>query len=409
MIVTDVIKLSEIGTYSTFKKNLEQKKCTFQFLPHSLLEFSNNKTFLYNGIKLKTAYIVDIIHNLILKYYFKKENKFHLHSLILKEKYGYLYNKYIDFLLEKKILILLAKHQKGKNSRVYAINEYILRGNIIRYYNYDTVLLKKYKNKVTQFDDKNESNLIDTDIKDKLVNDLFKVEIQFDRSIFFLDSTINDIDVYNRNKYSVECIKDGHIFYHFDNYGRMHTNFTILKSTIRKNCLLINGEETCELDINNSQPLFLSKLIHDVDTKWVDADELELFKYLTINGCFYKYLMDQMNIKDRKTAKEYTYRVLFGRNGANSKADKVFSKVFPTIHNFIKLYKKEHNDYRILAYELQKSESNLIFNKIIREIMNHYDIPIITIHDSIVIQKSYKDRVYPIFKTKLLEEFGEFK
>jgi hypothetical protein len=60
------------------------------------------------------------------------------------------------------------------------------------------------------------------------------VDIDYVRSLFFLDSTLQYDDIYNKNKYSVECINDKHIFYHFDNYGRLHTNFTILKSFIRK-------------------------------------------------------------------------------------------------------------------------------------------------------------------------------
>jgi hypothetical protein len=187
----------------------------------------------------------------------------------------------------------------------------------------------------------------------------------------------------------------------------MHTNFTILKSFIRKNCLLINGEETHEIDIKNSQPLFLTKLIQDSGTKWVNQKEFELFKNLTINGTYYNYIMDHLKTKDRGMVKELTYKVLFGRNGVNSKADKIFSSLFPTIHYFIKLYKKEHGDYKVLAYELQKSESNLIFNKIIRQIMTLYpEINLVTVHDSIIIPKSYKDSVWAIFQTKLYEEFG---
>ncbi len=409
MTVSSVVKLSDLESYSSIKKNLDSKKCSLQFLPSSLEKISKEKNFYYKSQKLKTAYLIDIVHNLILKYYFKKENRFHLMSPILKEKYGYLYNYYMDYLIENKVLILLSKHLKGKSSRVYAISESILRGSIIRYNNYDKFLLKKFKNKVIQLEEpKAETSLIDNDIKTKLVSDLFKVQIEFDRSIFFLDTLKdNDIDIYNRNKYSVECINDKHIFYHFDNYGRMHTNFTILKSFIRKNCLLINEEETCEIDIKNSQPLFLAKLIQDSGTKWVNQQEFELFKDLTISGKYYNYIMDSSGILDRNIAKEYTYKVLFGRNGSNSKADKIFSSLFPTIHHFIKLYKRENGDYKILAYELQKAESNLIFNKIIRQINTLYpQINVITVHDSIIVQKSHKDSVWAIFQTKLFEEFG---
>ena len=57
--------------------------------------------------------------------------------------------------------------------------------------------------------------------------------------------------------------------------------------------------------------------------------------------------MDSCNIPNRNLVKEYTYKVLFGRNGTNSKADKIFSSLFPTIHHFIKLYKKENDDYKV--------------------------------------------------------------
>jgi hypothetical protein len=187
----------------------------------------------------------------------------------------------------------------------------------------------------------------------------------------------------------------------------MHTNFTILKAFIRKNCLLIDDEETCEMDIKNSQPLFLTKLIQDSNTKWVDESEFELFKSLTINGNFYQYIMDNIKTKDRGMVKELTYKVLFGRNGVTSKADKIFISLFPTIHHFIKLYKKEHNDYKILAYDLQKAESSLVFNKIIRQVMNLYpDIKIVTVHDSIIVPRKNKEEVSAVFHTKLYEEFG---
>jgi hypothetical protein len=410
MTVSSVVKLSDIESYQSIKKNLENKKHSLQFLPVSLEEISKQKNFTYKGEKLKSAYIVDILHNLILKYYFRKNNKFSLMASILKEKYGYLYNYYMDFLIEKGVIILLSKHQKGKNSRIYAINEYILRGKIIRYNNCDKVLLKKYKNKISQIEENDvddKKSLIDNDIKIKLVDDLFSVQVEFDRSIFYLDALKqDDTDVYNRNRYSVECINDKHIFYHFDNYGRMHTNFTILKSFIRKNCLLIDGEETSEIDIKNSQPLFLAKMIQDIGSKWVKEEEFQLFKELTISGNYYQYVMNSIGSSDRNNVKEMTYKVLFGRNGSNSKADKVFSNLFPTIHNFIKLYKKEHGDYRILAYDLQKAESNLIFNQIIRQIITLYpEIKVVTVHDSIIMQKKYRDCVWAIFQTKLLEEF----
>lgn len=404
-----VVNDNEILISNELANKIKRKKYSLQFLPQIFEEFRNKNHVIYKGEKLKIDYIIDIVNNLILKYYFKKENRYALNATVLKDKYGYLYNYYINYLIDRNVLQLRVNYRKGVNSRIYSLNDSIFKSKISRYQNKDKVLLKKYKKKVFDTieltDDK--SNHIDVDIKQKLISDLFNVDIETDRAIFFLDSLKKkDLDVYNRNLYSVDSINNKHIFYHFDNFGRMHTNFTILRSFIRKNCLLIDGEETCEIDISNSQPLFLTKLIHDSQTNWVKEDEFLIFKELTKNGTYYQYLMDTLNIKDRKEVKTLTYKVLFGKNAGRSKADKLFKSVFPTIHKFIILYKKEHNDYKILSHHLQKMESNLIFNKIIRKIISNYPkVRIITVHDSIVIPRIYKESVNAIFQTELLSEF----
>jgi hypothetical protein len=382
------------------------KKSSLQFLPECLLDISKNKNFIYKGKKLKSSYIVDIVHNTLLKYYFKKENSFTLSALILKDKYGHLYNYYIDYLKDCKILVLKKNYLKGKNCRIYSLNESILSNRIHRFDNKDKVLIKKYISKHLQYElDKN--GIIDQDIRIKMISDLYSVQIEFERSIFYLNTLKNeDIDIYNRNKYSVESINNQHIFYHFDVYGRMHTNFTILKSFIRKNCLLIDGEETCEIDIKNSQPLFLSKLIDESNTRWVKSDEFKLFTTLVKDGNYYQFLIDKLQLKNKSDAKQLTYKVFFGQNRSNSKVDQMFVKLFPTIHNFIKLYKNEHKDYKVLAYDLQKAESKLIFNQIIKKIMNlNPDIKIITVHDSIIVQKKYKNFVSNIFFSEIFNHF----
>lgn len=398
------------GQSNFLAKKITQKKSLLQFLPSQLETIKDEKFVFYSDKKLKVSYIIDLVNSLILKYYFKKENRFAINATVLKDKYGHEYNFYVKYLVDNLHLKMVSNYRKGVSSRIYALNDKMLRSKIQRYSNKDSVLIKKYKKKIFDTIDFSEStnSLIDIDIKEKLISDLFTVKIDSFRSIYYLDTLKDvDIDVYNRNLYSVDCINDKHIFYHFDNYGRMHTNFTILKSFIRKECLLIDGQETCEIDINNSQPLFLTKLIYESDTKWVKSEEFEQFKQLTISGNYYSYMMQNLNIKDKKEIKKLTYKVLFGRNSSSSRADKQFKQIFPSIHNFISLYKKEWKDYRVLSHDLQKMESKLIFNKIIRRIMTTYPhIKIITVHDSIVVPRIYRDDVNAIFQYELLNEFN---
>jgi len=399
----------EVKEYKETKirTKIDGKKFSLQFLPEKLDSESTVTTFEYSNKKLKSAYLIDIVHNLILKYYFRKDNHFRMSSLVLRDKYGFLYNYYMEYLKEKGIIEMISNYLVGKNVRIYKLSESIIDGKITRFKNEDKVLLKKYKEAVSLLDDGDVlTNTILPEVKKKLVSDLFSVKIHGEKAIFFLDSTVQTADIYNKNVYSVQCISDGQIFYHFDNYGRMHTNFTILKSFIRKNCLSIDGDETYELDIKNSQPLFLNKIIESDGAEIVDQTEWELFKYLTKSGLFYQYIMDNSGIKDKEKIKKIIYKVLFGKNYSNS-SDKMFSKLFPTIHNFIKFYKKKHSNYKILSHKLQNLESNLIFNKIILEIMEtNPEIKIVTVHDSIVFSKKWKNIVEEIFYKNLEKEFN---
>jgi len=389
--------------------NLKNKKTLLQFLPHCLFEISEKKIIQFRDSKIKSSYLIDIVHTLMLKYYFKQENKFVINAQVLKEKYGYQYKLYIDWLIENEIIILKKNYKAGVSSRIYGLNPLVFKGQLKRFNNSDKFLLKKFKRRIFDTTDPIDDvkSSIDVQVRQKLISDLFSVTIDVERSIFYLDLLKNeDRDNYNRNIYSIESINSKHLFYHFDNYGRLHTNFTILKSFIRKNCLEIDGESTGEIDIKNSQPLFLWKLIHQHDLWWVDKEEVNFFKNLTLSGNFYEYWGKILEEKNRKLVKQMTYKVLFGLNRHNSKADISFSQIFPTIHKFIKFYKKECGGYKVLAHDLQKAESNLIFNNIIKKINLIYpDIKLITIHDSIIYQKKWHNEVKQIFDAELNREF----
>jgi hypothetical protein len=381
---------------------INKKKNSLQFLPTCIQHLKNDKNFYFNGEKLKSSYVIDLVHNLLLKYYMKKENLFYLHSLVLKDKYGYLYGSYIKYLISIDVLRTERNYKAGVRSKSYSLNPIVFKQKIERYQNTDEVLLKKFKKKIIDSIDLDKEIVspIDFDVRKKLVDDLFSVAIDTERSMFFLNSLRSkDLDIYNRNAYSVESISNKHIFFHFDTYGRMHTNFTILRSFIRKNCLLIDGEPTAEIDIKNSQPFFLCKLISDINSKWVNEEEFNFFRQLTINGTFYEFLMNSIKTNDRKFVKEMTYKVLFGRNSLRSKSDKIFSELFPTIYNFIKLYKKDLGDYKALSYDLQRAESKFIFNVVINRIMKEYpEIKMITVHDSIVFPVKWKSQINEIFE-----------
>lgn len=402
MLSQNYISSKTVDYTILINNKINKKKTSLQFLPQCLSHLKSEKNFYFDSQKLKSAYLIDLVHNLLLKYYMKKENFFQLHSLVLKDKYGYLYGSYIKYLTTNDIIRLERNYKAGVRSKAYSLNPMVFKQKIERYQNNDNILLKKFKRKIIDSIDldKEVKSPIDLSIRKKLVDDLFSITIDTERSMFFLNSIKRkDLDIWNRNAYSVESISNKHIFFHFDNYGRMHTNFTILRSFIRKNCLLIDGQPTAEIDIKNSQPFFLCKLISDIQSSWVNKEEFDFFRQLTLNGTFYEFIMNSIGTDDRKLVKEMTYKVLFGRNSLKSKSDKIFSELFPTIYNFIKLYKKDLGDYKALSYDLQRAESKFVFNTVIKRIINEYpEIKMITVHDSIVFPVKWKKEITEIFE-----------
>ena len=174
---------------SNISSKLNKKTKSLQFLPKCLENIENQKTLIYNGQKIKSEYLIDIVHNMILKYYFKRENKYVINATVLKEKYGYLYNYYIQYLVENGILRMVCNYKKGVTSRVYSLNESIFKQSIKRFKNTDKVLIKKYKKKVfdsIDFVDENKSIILQ-EVREKLISDLFSVDIQFERSLFYLN------------------------------------------------------------------------------------------------------------------------------------------------------------------------------------------------------------------------------
>ena len=405
--------------YNKTIKEIENKKYIYQFIPNFLYNIKNTKKIKFTDnrgklFKLNTEYIIDLVNTGIINCLFRKDNAFILNAGVMKKRYGKFYNKYVEYLIAKNIIYMSKGHLKGRHSRTYSFRQNIANNNLKRYKNRNKCLLKKYIERcVDVYKGKADNNGIEIYIKQKMVDNLLEVNIDINKTLYFLKNIKNDQQSYNKNIKAVESIYNRDIFFKFDNYGRMHTNYTVLQSYIRKNYLDIKGEKLNEIDISNSQPLFLAKIIQETNSSIVDKEEFELFKRLVKNGEYYSHMMKKLKIDNRKYIKKSTYKVLFGENKIYEKEENnkknfntAFRKIFPTIFAFITKYKRNYNNYKCLSYKLQKMESELIFNKIIKRVLNkNPDIIMITVHDSIIVQKSNYNIVNDIFNEELEKEF----
>lgn len=382
-------------------KRANEKTCINSYLPKNLKDtIGDRKRILHNGKYIKAAYLIDITHSLIQKYVRKKDKiTFNLYSNILKEKYGHYYNYYIDFLEKHQIIRLISNYSVNRKSKTYALLEES-RTNIEIYENKDNILLKKYKNKYTEkYLKKMNYKYINKPIMDKLLEYLDMVDIDFVNAEKDVENMCVKETQYLKNLLSIKCLKNNDIWYKFDSYGRFHNNLTTLKSELRKGYLTIEGEYTKEIDLSNSQPLFLTKLMSkNLNSRFIERDQYNFFTLLVVKGEFYNYISNHTNIKDKKDIKSLVYKVLFGKNFTNTKENRIFKKLFPSIFKFISLYKDSKGNNKALAHELQRSESNWLFNNVLKEFIDKYpNTPFFTVHDSISVKKSDFDKLETIF------------
>lgn len=211
-----------------------------------------------------------------------------------------------------------------------------------------------------------------------------------------------------------------------DVYGRVHTLITDLKRELRR-CLSVNGQHLVNIDLANSQPLFLGILarqylaggrhrkrllartfagtgppycVQEVRALAKRAgDDLPsgLRDYLRVceSGGFYEALMteDQRKQADacdesRQRFKRRFYRVLFGRNRPrNSRFPNLlkarFRQRFALVADVLRELKRKN--YRHSSHVLQNYEATLFIHVICGRVRaERPDVALYTIHDSML-------------------------
>jgi hypothetical protein len=388
-----------IEALSSNKKFKDTEKM-YQFIPNQFKYLTKTKKIQYLGLNLKTDVLINICNEILIKYLCTENLSFNLWSILLKQKYGKHYNYYFKYLVEKEFIFLVSNYYVGKKARTYKLNVNMLK-DIKRCYVTDKVLLKKYS---TEF--LNQSFLyfnkspIDVKIRELLVNDLSSISIDYDNALKYIENNMKHNQTkYFKNLNSINSIKTGHLYFKFDQYGRMHTNFTNLKKEIRDNFLKIDNEEIHEIDMRNSQPFFFTKLLKEEIGEDNFDENCNRFVDLVENGLIYDEVMEKVDfIKTRNEAKILMYKVLFGTNNLKNKDNQEFKKIFPSIFEYLVELKSMDDSYKELSHNLQKLESDFIYGKIVTTIKEKYpQIKLFTVHDSVIFPKKYKNEVELIF------------
>lgn len=374
------------------------------FIPISYKHLVADKYTYHKGFGLKSAYIAHMLNELISKYFLTGDYTFTIWSKILQEMYGKHYARYMEYLIDNDIIVLMSNKQVGKTSRKYRLNiRYIRSEPIVRIPFSDMFLDRKIKERKADISFTSlTGSPIPKNIREKLVDDLKTISLDTSSAKLYLDSIreiITNVS-YIKNMMSINHIETKDIYYKFDGYGRMHTNYTTLKKHIRKNFIKIDGVTVNEVDIKNSQPFFLGLLMKEFYKEYTDIPYgIKSYIELVCNHLFYEDFIQKSNgnPNQRDKYKDITYKVFFGRNNETVN-NKLFRECYPDVFKFIVDYKQRNGSYKSLSHKLQRMESEFIFNRVINEIMILYPhINLFTVHDSIVYPDIYRNEVEGVF------------
>ena len=210
-------------------------------------------------------------------------------------------------------------------------------------------------------------------------------------------------------------------------FGRFHSNFTSIPKYFRRSLTLQSGDKLASIDIRNAQPLLLGlvarghrhnhttrphiPICHTINEYIRLCEDGEIYEFCLSsfrNGEVHpywiqlpsgnKFLCDPSKW-DRKRVKEAFVVCLFDRVEATQSNPiyRVLSKYFPKIAEYITNAKSDK--YQALAQQCQMMESELMIDGVAASyITRHPGLPILTVHDEIIVPESLVDSLIEVIK-----------
>lgn len=380
------------------------------------------------------------------------------------------YKQYLSYLVSSGVLLIDRQYIPGEKSRGYkfapafavpvkSVNENhrgdIKRHSIHSFVSLSTAQAKQYRHLIKWYD---ACFQIDQDTAASFILEDYKRKIQSPLLIECNEYTgqcKDPVEQYNSAYLNIDKFTIGEFHLKLDDFGkRLHSPLTNLRGELR-NLLTYKQLPLTSIDIVNSQP-YLSTLLF-TPSFWGLSDDIKelaldfhLLTYkslgltlndifnrydmssfimlckkaeITINsdvhkykeivqsGRFYEYMAEQTKTasKERGKLKAAIFQVLFTDNrfiGQESAAPKrKFREIFPDVYELFSLIKKKEKSN--MPKLLQRIESHIILSVITKRIsIEKPELPIFTIHDSIVTVQGYEEYVSQLMKYELKKMVG---
>ena len=238
----------------------------------------------------------------------------------------------------------------------------------------------------------------------------------------------------NESAVAVDMIRRGQWRFDVDDFGRVHTNITNLKRSLRAH-LSVDDMRLVNCDIANSQPLFIGIMLQQTGGKgqvgdkrqgeggetgskrskeegpticWARCGKIgkmgaDLLRYVQLcaEGRLYRHIEARLDgHMDYAVLKHRVLATLYDRDSHRNAIYRVLDKDFPTVMQGIRAIKRPN--YRHLAHLAQRTESGFIFGRVVSRLAEeHPGLFVTTIHDSIMTTAGDEDTVRSI----MLDEF----
>jgi hypothetical protein len=244
---------------------------------------------------------------------------------------------------------------------------------------------------------KNLENVEITQVPDKVLEEIAARDFAEETT----GSIVVRIEAYREQ---IRWIREGVWTFVVDDFaGRIHTNLTQLKRELRT-YLRVEGQPRVEIDIKNSQPLFIGLAARDggvvMDERYLELCQDDL----------YQYLADKGGWERRMVKKQLTQTALFAPNNhpsQRSPVKKLFDTEFPAIADYIRRQKngtataKNPKPWNRLAKVAQTMEAKFVIGSVCDRIRKEsVDCWVSTIHDSILTLPESVDLVLGIMEAE---------
>ncbi len=313
-----------------------------------------------------------------------------LSSLYLKSVLGRNYKKIIESLIHSYVSRCDNSYTAGVKCKSYALTSQY-RDKPFR-----TLPIQdlKFKQHLDALKDKKYQSL------SPLHKDMFKVmqnDFTFDcesAEKYFESNFSNE----NGIAFQLNALKEHEYYFSTDsNTGRVFTNYTNLKREFRKFIHHASGERLVELDIKNSQPLFLASLYNQFS-----HSSNSLYSNLCEQGIIYDYMQAKIG-GSRDKVKTGFLTVLFSPKHWDSKVKRVFQSDFPELLDYANHVKENRSNE--LALALQKCEADIVLNTVGSQLLQE-NISFLSVHDSLIVTQSQSEYVKNLMARKISEQYN---